>query len=129
MEPDAANVLNAVLEFEYTGEPNDLLKQLLKIEESLGRERRPERNASRKIDIDLLYCGEHKIDPPSPGSGAAGNEGLTLPHPRVHLRKFVLQPLSDIRPELVLPNQERSVRELLAEVADPGKVVRLMEKW
>ena len=119
MEPDAANVFNAVMEFEYSGEPDELLEQLLKIEESSGRERPHPRNVSRKIDIDLLYCGERRID----------NPRLQLPHPRMHLRKFVLQPLSDIRPELVLPDQTRSVRELLAQLAGPDKVVRLMDKW
>jgi 2-amino-4-hydroxy-6-hydroxymethyldihydropteridine diphosphokinase len=71
------------------------------------------------IDIDLLYCGERKID----------KEQLQLPHPRMHLRKFVLQPLADIRPELLLPNQTLSVRELLAQLNDSAKVVRLMENW
>jgi len=118
-EPGAEKFLNAVLEFEFGGQPNELLEQLLGIEQSLGRAREHARNVSRPIDIDLLYCGGRKID----------NERLQLPHPRIHLRKFVLQPLADIRPELVLPNQARSVRELLAQLADPAKVVRLMENW
>jgi 2-amino-4-hydroxy-6-hydroxymethyldihydropteridine diphosphokinase len=119
IEPGALKFLNAVVEFGYGGEPNDLLEQLLAIEESLGRPRKHVRNVSRTIDIDLLYCGDRQIE----------NERLQLPHPRMHVRKFVLQPLADIRPELVLPNQDRSVRELLAQLADPVKVVRLMEKW
>jgi 2-amino-4-hydroxy-6-hydroxymethyldihydropteridine diphosphokinase len=119
LEPGAQNMFNAVLEFEYGGEPDELLEQLLAIEVSLGRAREHARNVSRAIDIDLLYCGQRKID----------NMRLQLPHPRIHLRKFVLQPLTDIRPDLVLPNQERSVRDLLAQLADPAKVVRLMEDW
>ncbi|HYY14382.1 MAG TPA: 2-amino-4-hydroxy-6-hydroxymethyldihydropteridine diphosphokinase [Chthoniobacterales bacterium] len=119
LEAGAEKFLNAVLEFEYNGEPNELLEQLFAIEESLGRKRAHARNVSRTIDIDLLYCGNHKIN----------NERLQLPHPRMHLRKFVLQPLSDIRPELVLPAQERSVRELLAQLREPAKVVRLKENW
>lgn len=118
-EPDAQKFLNAVLEFEYIGEPMTLLNQLARIEESLGRRRQHARNLSRTIDIDLLYSGERKID----------NAQLQLPHPRLHLRRFVLQPLADIRPELVLPNQAQSVRELLAQTADSAKVVRLMENW
>ena len=118
-EPGAPKFLNAVLEFDYEAEPNELLEQLLVIEESLGRERKHPRNVSRTIDIDLLYCGKHKID----------NERLRLPHPRVQWRDFVLQPLSDIRPELVLPNQTKSVRELLAQIADRSKVVWLIEDW
>lgn len=118
-EPGAQKFLNAVVEFEYESEPGELLEQLIRIEESLGREREHAQNVSRKIDIDLLYCGDRKID----------NARMQLPHPRMHLRKFVLQPLADIRPDLILPNQTKSVRELLAEVAEPDKVVRLMENW
>ena len=119
VEANAQNFLNAVLEFEFDGEPNELMAQLLAIEESLGRKRELARNLSRTIDLDLLYHGESKID----------RERLQLPHPRLHLRRFVLQPLADIRPELVLPNQTQSVRELLAQTDDSAKVVRLMENW
>jgi len=118
-EPGAAKFMNAALEFEYEGDLHALLEKLIRIEELLGREREHARDISRKIDIDLLYCGERKID----------NGRLQLPHPRMHLRKFVLQPLADIRSDLVLPNQTQSVRDLLAEVDEPGKVVRLMENW
>jgi 2-amino-4-hydroxy-6-hydroxymethyldihydropteridine diphosphokinase len=118
-EPGAEKFLNAVVEVEYNGHPAELIQQFIQVEESLGREREHARNVSRKIDIDLLYCGDRRID----------NARLQLPHPRMHLRKFVLQPLSHIRPELVLPNQERSVRELLAQLADSAKVVRLIEDW
>ncbi len=77
------------------------------------------RNVSRKIDIDLLYCGNLKID----------NEQLQLPHPRMHLRKFVLEPLAKIRPEMVLPNQTKTVRELLAQLGESAKVMRLSDDW
>jgi 2-amino-4-hydroxy-6-hydroxymethyldihydropteridine diphosphokinase len=118
-EPGAQNFLNAVAEFEYSGKPGELMEQLIGIEESLGREREHAHNLSRTIDLDLLYSGDREID----------NERLELPHPRMHLRTFVLQPLADIRPELVLPSQTKSVRELLAQADDSAKVVRLMENW
>jgi 2-amino-4-hydroxy-6-hydroxymethyldihydropteridine diphosphokinase len=118
-EPGATKFLNAVFEFEYEGEPAALLDQLVHIEESLGRERDHARNVSRKIDIDLLYFGVLRID----------NERLQLPHPRMHQRKFVLQPLADIRPELVLLNQTATVRELLAQLDEPGKVVCFTKDW
>jgi 2-amino-4-hydroxy-6-hydroxymethyldihydropteridine diphosphokinase len=118
-EPGAGKFLNAVLEFEYEGDPIELLEELSGIEESLGRARDHARNVSRNIDIDLLYCGEKKVE----------SEQLRLPHPRLHLRRFVLQPLADIRPELVLPNQNKSVRELLAQLDDSSKVVRSNEQW
>jgi 2-amino-4-hydroxy-6-hydroxymethyldihydropteridine diphosphokinase len=108
-----------VIEFDYNGEPADLLRDLKQIEAELGRPRRHERNVSRNIDIDLLYFGEMKAD----------DEELQLPHPRMHLRRFVLQPLADIRPALVLPNQTKTVRELLASLEQSGKVVRLVNEW
>jgi 2-amino-4-hydroxy-6-hydroxymethyldihydropteridine diphosphokinase len=67
----------------------------------------------------MLYCGDRKI----------GNERLQLPHPRLHLRKFVLQPLADIQPGLVLPGQTKTVRQLLEELKQSGAVVRVMDIW
>jgi len=118
-EPGAGKFLNAVLEFDYDGDPAELLAELRRIEESLGRARNHLRNVSRKIDIDLLYCGNLKID----------SEQLQVPHPRMHLRKFVLQPLAKIRPELVLPDQTKTVRELLAQLGESAKVMRLSDDW
>jgi 2-amino-4-hydroxy-6-hydroxymethyldihydropteridine diphosphokinase len=118
-EPGAGKFLNAVLEIEYNGDPTDLLQKLIRIEESLGRDRNHARNVSRKIDIDLLYASELNVE----------NEQLQLPHPRLHLRKFVLQPLADFRPELLLPNQTKTVRELLAQTGDSTKVTCFAEKW
>jgi 2-amino-4-hydroxy-6-hydroxymethyldihydropteridine diphosphokinase len=118
-EPGASRFLNAVVEFDYEGEPIHLLEQLGRIEDSLGRKRNHPKNVSRTIDIDLLYYGNRSID----------NERLQLPHPRMHLRKFVVQPLADIRSELILPGQTRTVRQLLAELKEPGEVVRLANSW
>lgn len=118
-EPDAEEFLNAVLEFDYEGNPLELLKRLGELEQALGRlpDRPP--NVSREIDIDLLYFDARKID----------KKELQLPHPRMHLRRFVLQPLADIRPDLVLPNQAKTVRELLAQLDESGKVVRHLSGW
>jgi 2-amino-4-hydroxy-6-hydroxymethyldihydropteridine diphosphokinase len=118
-EPGAAKFLNAVVEFDYEGDPIHLLEQLLCIEESLGRKRDHPKNVSRTIDIDLLYCGDRQIE----------NERLHLPHPRMHLRRFVLQPLADIRPGFVLPGQGKAVREVLTQLDESGEVVRLMKDW
>jgi 2-amino-4-hydroxy-6-hydroxymethyldihydropteridine diphosphokinase len=118
-EPGAEKFLNAVVEFDYEGDPAGLLEQLIRIEEVLGRKRDHPKNVSRPIDIDLLYCGSRNIK----------HENLELPHPRMHLRKFVLQPLADIRPDLVLLNQRKTVRELLAELEEPGEVVRFADDW
>jgi 2-amino-4-hydroxy-6-hydroxymethyldihydropteridine diphosphokinase len=118
-EPGAAKFLNAAMEFDYKGDPRALLEELIRIEESLGRERDHGRNISRKIDLDLLYGDEIKLD----------DDDLRLPHPRLHLRKFVLQPVADIRPNLVVPGQTQTVRELLAQSTDSSKVVRFNQQW
>ena len=118
-ESGAGRFLNAVVEFEYDGDPARLLEQLIQIEEALGRKRDHPPNISRTIDIDLLYCGEQRIN----------DERLQLPHPRLHLREFVLRPMADIRPDLVLPGQKKAIRKLLGEVEQSGEVIRFAEKW
>jgi 2-amino-4-hydroxy-6-hydroxymethyldihydropteridine diphosphokinase len=112
-EPGAPKFLNAVVEFGYNGDPLPLFKKLKNLEKTLGRPREHARNVSRMLDIDLLYIGDTRV-----------NEAeLELPHPRMHLRRFVLQPLADIRPELILPRQTKTVRELLAQLNDTCNVV------
>jgi 2-amino-4-hydroxy-6-hydroxymethyldihydropteridine diphosphokinase len=118
-EQGAGKFLNAVVDFEYEGDPVRLLEQLIQIEETLGRKRNHPQNVSRIVDIDLLYCGEQQI----------GDERLQLPHPRLHLRDFVLRPLAEIRPDLLLPVQKKAIRELLAEVKESGGVVRYADSW
>jgi 2-amino-4-hydroxy-6-hydroxymethyldihydropteridine diphosphokinase len=118
-EPGAPKFLNAVVEFGYNGDPLQLLEKLKSVEAALGRPREHARNVSRKIDIDLLYIGDMKIN----------DRGLELPHPRMHLRKFVLRPLADIRPELILPRQAKTVWELLAQLDDTCNVVRVRNEW
>jgi len=118
-EPGAGKFLNAVVEFEYGGDPGRLLEQLIQIEEALGRKRDHPQNVSRTIDIDLLYCGYQRIN----------EKRLQLPHPRLHLRNFVLRPLADIRSDLVLPHQKKTVRDLLMCSGQSGEVVRFMDHW
>jgi len=118
-EPGAPKFLNAVIEFGYNGDPLQLLKKLKGVEDALGRPREHAWNVSRRIDIDLLYIGDMKIN----------DRELELPHPRMHLRKFVLQPLADIRPELILPRQAKTVRELLAQLNDTCNVVCVRNDW
>ena len=118
-EAGAGKFLNAVVEFDYDSDPAHLLEQVIQIEEALGRKRHHPQNVSRIIDIDLLYCGERRIN----------DERLQLPHPRLHLREFVLRPLADIRPDLLLPGQKKSIRELLAEAEQSDEVIRFAEQW
>src|SRR4029077_1040247 len=118
-EPGAKKFLNAVAEFDYDGDPTRLLEQLIRIEEGFGRRRDHPKNVSRTIDIDLLYCGSRNIE----------SERLHVPHPRIHLRKFILQPLVDIHPDLILPNQKKTVEELLAAISHSGEVSRFAGDW
>jgi 2-amino-4-hydroxy-6-hydroxymethyldihydropteridine diphosphokinase len=118
-EEGAGEFLNAVIEIEYDGNPRDLLRSLKTIETSLGRPTGHARNVSRPIDIDLLYVDAMEVR----------DETLEVPHPRLSSRRFVLAPLADIRPELVLPGQEKPVTELLALLPESGKVLRLTNDW
>lgn len=86
--------LNAVLAVDTTLSPHALLRSLQAIEQSHGRER-PYRNAPRTLDLDLLAHGATVLDDPM----------LTLPHPRMHLRAFVLEPLREIAPDHVVPGR------------------------
>jgi 2-amino-4-hydroxy-6-hydroxymethyldihydropteridine diphosphokinase len=115
----AAKFLNAAIEFQYTGAPRDLLRELTEIETALGRPPSHARNASRTIDLDLLYFGQLEIETPE----------LALPHPRITEREFVLRPLADIQPELILPKQIESVRALLLRMPDTRAVVRFAAEW
>lgn len=117
-EPGAPKFLNAVIEFHYAGEAIELRRELAAIERALGRPATHERNVSRPIDLDLLYFGELVIGTPE----------LRLPHPRIIDREFVLRPLADIRPDLVLPKQTETVGALLSRLPASG-VVRLDLEW
>jgi 2-amino-4-hydroxy-6-hydroxymethyldihydropteridine diphosphokinase len=94
--------LNGAVALETELGPRELLETLLGIERELGRERR-ERWGPRTIDLDLLLYGDETIDEP----------GLTVPHPRLHERRFVLEPLLDLDSDLEIPGRGR-VEDLLA---------------
>ena len=118
-EKGAGNFLNAVIEFGYSGEPDMLLRALAVIEKMLGRPAAHARNVSRTVDLDLLYFGELVI----------ATDELQLPHPRIAEREFVLRPLADIRPDLVLPEQTEPVSALLLRLTPTAGVVRLDLEW
>lgn len=98
--------LNAALEFSTEMQPQELFDELKSIERALGRLPTQERNGPRTIDIDFLYCDNIALSDPN----------LTIPHPQIARRRFVLQPLVDIRPELILPHFTKNVQELLADL-------------
>jgi 2-amino-4-hydroxy-6-hydroxymethyldihydropteridine diphosphokinase len=110
--PEARAFLNAVIEVEFGGQPIDLLESLQRIEASHDRPSKRPRNAPRTLDLDILYIGNLVLS----------NEEVVIPHPRLHQRRFVLAPLADIRPELILLGRQRSVAELLTSLSDPAAV-------
>jgi 2-amino-4-hydroxy-6-hydroxymethyldihydropteridine diphosphokinase len=112
-EPGTPSFLNAAMEFGWSANPLSLLNALCEIEHALGREAQRLRNTPRTIDLDVLYVGNSTIT----------HDGLLLPHPRLHERRFVLAPLSDIRPDLVLPGQTKPVAKLLDELPENPRVV------
>ena len=118
-EPGAARFLNGVIEVEYGGEAQTLLAALQAIEVKMGRSSRHPRNAPRSIDLDILFAGDLVL----------ASEAITLPHPRMHTRRFVLAPLADVRPELVLPGQTQTVGKLLASLNDPASVAVFATHW
>lgn len=102
---DQPRFLNGVCAIETDLTPRELLTRLLEIERVLGRRRDGPRFGPRTADLDLLLYGEEIVDEPE----------LTLPHPRLTERRFVLEPLVELDPELTLPDRRR-VAELLAAV-------------
>lgn len=106
--------LNVVVEGETELFPVQLLKRLQGIEVGLGR-RRLAGPGPRTIDIDILLYGDFRID----------RHDLTVPHPRLAERRFVLEPLQELAPDLRHPVSRLTVRELLAATADSCAVRRL----
>jgi 2-amino-4-hydroxy-6-hydroxymethyldihydropteridine diphosphokinase len=118
-EEGAARFLNAVIEFEYAGTAHELLRELQEIERQLGRPAAHARNISRTIDLDILYFGSERIAAPD----------LQVPHARMSTRRFVLVPLAELRPELIVPGQGETVATLLARLPSGPAVVRLEIEW
>lgn len=116
----SAKFLNAVLEIEFTGAPRTLLKKILAYEVAHGRDRLVGTNAPRTIDIDILYFGEKEIL----------DKDFIVPHPRLAERRFVLLPLSTIRPEMIIKGTGKTVRMLLRELpAGVGDVKFVQQDW
>lgn len=108
---DQPDFLNQVLRIATNLSPTGLLETLLKIEAGMGRVR-DRKNDPRIIDLDILFYGTEIIDLPE----------LQLPHPRLHLRRFVLVPLCEISPELMHPVLKKDTRWLLEHCPDPLNV-------
>ena len=106
---DQPRFLNAVAELETPLQPRPLLELLLDVERRLGRERTGPRWGPRTIDLDLLLYGEEEIEEP----------GLTVPHPRLAERLFVLEPLAELAPALKIPGNG-TVQAALAGLQSGG---------
>lgn len=115
--PGSPLFLNAIVCFnpESNETPESLLDHLQLLEREFGRQPKIVLNEPRTLDLDLIAFGAE----------VRANARLTLPHPRAHLRRFVLEPLCEIAPQLVLPGQSRTVRELLDSLPPDEHFVRL----
>ena len=115
--PDSPKFVNAVASLALSADetPESLLVKLHALEKEFGRQAKKTLNEPRPLDLDLIAFGNEIRHSPE----------LTLPHPRAHLRRFVLQPLSEIAPDLILPEQGMTVTELLAGLPADEMVTRI----
>ncbi|HEY7351932.1 MAG TPA: 2-amino-4-hydroxy-6-hydroxymethyldihydropteridine diphosphokinase [Terriglobales bacterium] len=106
--------VNCAVKFDTEKMPRQLIAAILALEQGMGRQRRQEK-APRTIDIDILLFGSSIIEIPS----------LTIPHPRMHERRFVLEPLAEIAPDVRHPAFKRTIREL-RDALPAGQQVKKM---
>jgi 2-amino-4-hydroxy-6-hydroxymethyldihydropteridine diphosphokinase len=113
--PGSPNFVNAMVGLipRRDETPKSLLRKLQNLENEFGRTPKKVMNEARPLDLDLIAFGNETCATPE----------LTLPHPRAHLRQFVLQPLTEIAPDLIFPGQGRAVSELLRQLTS-AEVVR-----
>lgn len=117
--PGSPSFYNTAILLETDLDPVDLLSGTKKIEAALGRPENHGLNEPRVIDLDLLFAEGHIID----------SATLTIPHPRLHERSFVLKPLNYLCPNLIIPNQTLSISELLHLQADRATLKLVIETW
>lgn len=107
--------LNAVAIIQSKESPEVLLKRLRAFEKERGRAEIYEKNSPRPLDLDILFFGDQIIK----------NENLIIPHPRLLQRRFVLQPLCDLRPDLILPGESQPLHYFLSHLTSHEEVTRV----
>ena len=108
--------LNCAVAIETSSTPQQLMVAILRIEAEMGRQRR-QKKGPRSIDIDILLFGHEIME----------SKELTIPHPAMHLRRFVLEPLAEIAPEALHPLLNKTIREL-RDALPAGQAVRKLRK-
>ena len=114
-DPGQPWYVNAVAELLTDLEPEALLARLHELERQAGRASERVRWGPRELDLDLLLYADRVVDRPA----------LTLPHPGLARRRFVLEPLAELRPDVVDPRSQSRIRDLLAALDDPLRVEKL----
>ncbi len=111
VDPGPGWFLNGVVRMETDVTPRSLLTVCREIEASLGRDR-DHRRGPRTLDLDILLYGDRRVQ----------DTDLVIPHPRLHLRRFVLAPLAEVAPNAVHPTLGRPIVEMLADLPDTAHV-------
>ena len=119
-QDNSPDFYNTVLEIIYEGSPSQLLSKTQQIEKQLGRPEKMILNEPRIIDIDILYFDDIVIE----------SNYLSIPHSRITERRFVLEPLAEINPELILPNEVLTISELLENLhTDEPALSMVQSHW
>ena len=106
--------LNAAADFPFSLTPQEVLNLCIQIESAFERPQKREKNTPRNIDLDIIYAG----------TLVQNSKTLTIPHPRLYERRFVLEPLSAIMPTLILPSQKKSILQHLTDIESSEQSLR-----